>query len=371
MSKVLRRTLPSALAAILAGTTLAVIQASPAHAATWSVASTPTSGTGGFSGVDAVNSTNVWAVGGSLTARFNGTAWVAVSNPMTSSGLLGVDGSAPDNVWAVGRTGSSGPLAARWNGTSWSVASSPALPPDAVTAELAGVKTFSTTDAWAAGKYNRSSAPFSRTLIHRWNGTSWTAVPTPNPDSEINFLTDVDGAASNDVWAIGNVGFEVYGGTPRNGLVLHWDGSSWSQVSVPGTVADSSYNVPTLEDIFVRSASDIWIVGRAFSWSLFKFVSIALHWDGVSWQRSVLTTGPNDAVGFKGVAALSATQVYATGSVIAKWTGAGWSIDVSNLSGGQLGDVAATGSSTFWAVGGKYDSMAGTYNTLAYGTTNG
>jgi flagellar biosynthetic protein FliP len=50
-------------------------------------------------------------------------------------------------------------------------------------------------------------------------------------------------------------------------------------------------------------------------------VPIALHWNGSSWQRTVFNAAPNDGVGSKAVAALSSTQVYAMGSVIARWTG--------------------------------------------------
>jgi hypothetical protein len=356
----------STLAAIVIGAAAALVPASPALAATWSVVPTPASSYG-FSGVDAVNATNVWAVGGGgLAGRWNGTAWTATSTPLPGALLLGVDGSAPDNVWAVGSTGS-GTLTERWNGASWSVVPSP-NPPDATwSLQLNGVKAFSGSDAWAVGSYSAAAAPVARTVIQRWDGTAWSIVPSPNPDTEVNLLTDVDGAASNDVWAIGNLGHEIYGGTPRRGLVLHWNGSAWSQVNVPGTTSDGTINFPTLEDVFVVSANDVWIVGRAFSWTVFKIVPIALHWNGVTWQRSVLNTAPNDGTGFVGVAALSPTQVYAVGKVIARWTGAAWTLDSASVpTGGNLVDMAAVGPSTFWAVG-----SAGTGGTLAVRTTNG
>ena len=355
----------SALAAIVVGTAVALVPASPALAATWTVVPTPASSYG-FSGVDAVDASNVWAVGGGgLAARWDGTAWAATSTPVPAGWLNGVDGSAPDNVWAVGSAGT-GTLTERWNGTSWSVVASP-NPPGGTAPHLNGVKTFSGSDAWAVGSYSTSAAPIARTLIERWDGTAWSIVPSPNPDAEVNLLTDVDGAAPDDVWAIGNVGHETYGGTPRGGLVLHWNGSAWSQVNVPGTTSDGTINFPTLEDVFVVSANDVWIVGRAFSWTVFKIVPIALHWNGVTWQRSVLNTAPNDGSGFVGVAALSPTQVYAVGKVIARWTGAAWTLDSASVpTGGYLFDMAAVGPSTFWGVG-----SAGGGGTLAVRTTNG
>jgi hypothetical protein len=345
-----RRACFSALAAVLVGVAAATVPASPALAATWSVVSPPASGPSGFTGVDAVNATNVWAVGSDgLAARWNGSAWVVSTPPLAGAGLRGVDGSAADNVWAVGWAGS-GTLTQRWNGTSWGVVASPNPAGATGAPTLYGVKTFSATDAWAVGSYSTVAAPVARTLIEHWDGTSWSIVPSPNPDADVNLLTDVDGAAPNDVWAIGNVGHETYGSTPRNGLVLHWNGSAWSQVNVPGSVSDGTINFPTLEDVYVVSANDVWIVGRAFSWTVFKTVPIALHFNGVSWQRSVFNAAPNDGAGFRSVAALSSTQVYAVGQIVARWTGAAWVQESASVPG-QLSDMAAVGPSTFWAVG--------------------
>ena len=359
---------------------VAVAPAVPAQAATWSVVRTPNASNGLnlFIGVDALSATEAWAVGRAdhspqqpfirpLVARWNGGSWTIAGTPLVSGQLSGVDGSASNNVWAVG-AGDSGSLTERWNGSSWSVVPSP-NPPNAVGTSLSGVKTFSTSNAWAVGTFSTSTAPSVRTLVQRWNGTSWTVVPSPSPDPTQNLLTDVDGASANDVWAIGNRGNDGYGGTTA-GLVLHWNGSTWSQVNVPGTVSDGTFNVPTLQDVLAISANDVWIVGRAFSWIHFKVVPIALHWNGQTWQRSVMTNAPNDGQGFHGVAALSSTKVYAVGSVIARWTGTSWATESAAVPG-LLSDAAAAGPSTVWGVGWRYDPNLAQLRTLAMRTTSG
>ncbi|MEV0621749.1 hypothetical protein AB0I81_51080 [Nonomuraea sp. NPDC050404] len=368
------------LPVLLALQVAVLLPAAPAGAATWAVVATPNASNelNAFEGVDALTTTDAWAVGRAehpgqpsvrpLTARWNGSAWSIVTTPATGGRLNGVDGSAPDNVWAVG-AGTTGPLAERWNGSSWSIVPTPA-PPGALSASLSGVKTFSGTNAWAVGSYGTSAAPNTRTLIQRWNGTSWSIVPSPSPDPIRNLLTDVDGASANDVWAIGNAGDDGYGGGTVAGLVLHWDGSAWTQVNVPGAVSDGTFNLPVLQDVFARSANDVWIVGRAFSWIDFRVVPIALHWNGQTWQRSVMSTAPNDGAGFHGVAALSATQVYAVGSVVARWTGTTWAAE-SFAPGGSLSDAAAIGPSTVWGAGSRYDTGLGRFRTLAVRTTNG
>ncbi|GIE96850.1 hypothetical protein [Paractinoplanes rishiriensis] len=298
------------------------------------------------------------------------------AEPGLAGELSGVDGSSATDVWAVGsrevvQAGgaiNSGTLVERWTGGSWSVVPSPA-PPNALGARLAGVKTFSATNAWAVGSYSASTQPGNRTLIQRWNGTAWTVVPSPNPDATTNLLTDIDGASANDIWAIGNMGFDGYGGT-TTGLVLRWNGTAWSRVAVPGSESDATFSVPALHDVVAIAANDVWIVGRAFHRTLFTTMPIALHWNGSTWQRSFLTGAPNDGQGFRSVAALSPTRVYAFGSTIARWSGSAWVPEAGTLPG-LLADATATGPSTIWAAGNRYDLNAASPRTLAMRTTNG
>jgi hypothetical protein len=368
----------SFLVAIPIGTAFAMVPAGPALAATWSVVTTP-AGTSLFFGVDATSTTNAWAVGRAenapsqpftrpLVARWNGTTWSLASTPTLGGELRGVDGSAATNAFAVGSvevplgggTVTSGPLIERWNGTSWSVASSP-TPPGSTGSRLSGVKTFSTTNAWAVGQYFASSQPFLRTLVQRFDGTSWSIVPSPNPDSAKNLLTDVDGASANDVWAIGNMGDDGYGGTAV-GLVERWNGSAWSNVDVSGLFADNTISGYEFSDVVV-SGNDVWIVGTGFHRSLFAMVPFSLRWNGQVWQRSIMTSAPNS--GFNSVAAISSSQVYAFGgNGIARWNGTSWVAESATVPG-SLADGAGTGTSTVWAVG------YGSQQALAMRTTNG
>lgn len=377
-----------ALAAML-GLAASAVPADSAQAATWSPVSTPnvSSATNRFSGVDARGPNDVWAVGHAehapsrpfqrpLAARWNGTSWSAVATPALTgdASLRGVDGSSSQNVWAVGARAATGgggsvvaaPLTELWNGSSWSVRPSP-VPPNATGASLDGVKTFSATSAWAVGNQTVSSAPFTRTLIQRWNGTSWSVVPSPNPDATFNLLTDVDGAAADDVWAVGNVGRDGYGSTIA-GTVLHWNGSAWSRVAVPGAAGDATLRVPVLEDVLAISRDDVWIVGRAFHLGMLRQVPIWLHWNGTTWQYGSVAGAP--AGGFTAVTALSPTRVYAFGDVTARWNGSAWTVE-NNRAAGQFVDAAATGTGTVWGVGHKFDPATSAIRTAAVRTQNG
>jgi hypothetical protein len=374
-----RRILALSATALLLGTVGAVLPAGPAHAATWSVITTPNVSTGFnlLAGVDARGTADVWAVGRAdhssapftrpLVLRWNGTSWAPASTPALAADatLRGVDGNAANQVWAVGSVGGA-TLTERWNGTAWSAVPSP-NPAGATGAALDGVKTFSATSAWAVGSHSATTAPHGRTLIERWNGTNWAVVPSPNPDAQVNFLTDVDGATANDVWAIGNMGNDGYGGTVA-GIVLRWNGAVWSQVAVPGAAGDATLRLPVLNDVHVVSANDVWIVGRAFHFGLFRMVPIFMHWNGASWQSGFVPGAP--AGGFNGVTALSPTNVYAVGEVTARWNGTAWALEATSFPGTPV-DAAAIGTSTIWGVGYRYDPALAQYRTLAVRTTNG
>jgi hypothetical protein len=372
------------LTAALTGAAVAVMPASPALAATWTVVPTPDAGVGDnhLVGVEALAANDAWAVGRAshstqpfvrpLALRWNGTAWSVAGTPVLGGRFDAVDGSAATSVWAVGArdvdlgggTVTTHTLTERWNGTAWSVVSSP-VPPGAIGSSLSGVKAFTTsTDAWAVGTYTGPFTPSSRTLIQRWNGTSWSIVASPNPDPNRNLLVDVDGVATGDVWAIGNLGDDGYGGTNR-GVVLRWNGTAWSQATVPGTDSDGTFQLPRLDHITVASVNDVWILGQAFHLPTFTTVPFSLHWNGSTWQRAIVNGG-----GSGGPAVLGTTRTYAVGGGIARWNGTSWVAESVALPG-TLSDATATGASTVWAVGSRYDATPGRSRTLAVRTTNG
>ncbi|HEU4422556.1 MAG TPA: hypothetical protein VFR67_08435 [Pilimelia sp.] len=365
---------------------LVVVSATPALAATWSVTPTPNplAQSNRFTGVHAQSATSAWAVGWGDTggtpsvrpvvARWNGSAWSSVTSPSFNGDayLFGADGDAT-TVWAVGQAGSR-PLAERWNGSSWSVVSTP-LPSGATAGQLTGVKSLAASSAWAVGSVTMPTSPGRRTLAMRWNGTSWTIVPTPNPNSIQNLLVAVDAVAANDVWAVGNWGHDGYGGDTTEGMVLRWNGSSWTNMALPAF--DGTLRRTKLHDVVVLASNDVWVVGAAFSWTLFSTVPYVLHWNGQSWQQGTIPNAPTGE--FHAVTALSPTKVYAAGlknygqTLVARWNGSTWSQESTPSPSGSnyLVDASATGTGTVWTVGSRHDSGSWTMRTLAERTTNG
>jgi hypothetical protein len=149
----------------------------------------------------------------------------------------------------------------------------------------------------------------------------------------------VSALSSSDAWAVGGV-VTVPGGA----TTFHWNGTAWSQVSTP---ALSVFG--TLDAVSGASPNDAWAAGSTMP---ARRVHLALyeHWDGTAWS---IVPGPGATV--TGLAAVSATNVWAVGSngLVANWNGATWNAVTVPLptSSASLSGVTATSASNVWAVG--------------------
>ena len=176
----------------------------------WSLVATPDTGSGfsSLTGITAISSTDVWAVGESgdhpLIEHWDGSAWSIVTGASSGGELYGVSAGGPDDVWAVGELVSgrhSTPLIEHWNGSAWSVVPSPRgrLP----FTSLSSVSAVAPGDAWAVGAtYDKLTVTFRTFTVH-WNGSRWAAVGSPNPSREYDDLQGVTASAGGDVWAVG------------------------------------------------------------------------------------------------------------------------------------------------------------------------
>jgi hypothetical protein len=66
-------------------------------------------------------------------------------------------------------------------------------------------------------------------MIEHWDGTSWSVVPSPNPDTRgTSLLSGVAAVSVKDIYAVGEA---------ADGAVLeHWNGQKWSLVTHPSGV---------------------------------------------------------------------------------------------------------------------------------------
>ena len=183
--------------------------------------------------VSPVSPTDAWAVGNSNTnlirlLHWTGTAWTQVSRPRVSGALADVTALSSTDAWAVGQriTNTGKTLALHWNGTTWAQVASPnpGVPSSAVF--LADVSATSSSDVWAVGEYSSNGSVVKPLVLH-WNGTSWTQVASPHPPGTFGSeLLGVDALSPGDAWAVGEITGHVGNSTT---LILHWNGTAWTQ----------------------------------------------------------------------------------------------------------------------------------------------
>ncbi|MEV4179468.1 hypothetical protein [Nonomuraea sp. NPDC049709] len=230
-----------------------------------------------LTGVVAITPGDAWAVGhtGSLTGgdetalitRWQNGEWQIVPSPVvgdpgTPNRLKSVAAAGADDVWAVGeaRTASGNkPVVQHWDGQAWTVTAIPQ--PPSGSGVLSGVAVRSATEAWAVG--HASSSIAGRTVepyVLRWNGTSWSLVPTPN-DGDIGLtLSAVAVGPDGTVMATGDKRWRaVDGSVTRRSAVLRYDGTVWRIVPVPTSYlsADSSIN-----SVAISRKGEVWIAGH-------------------------------------------------------------------------------------------------------------
>ncbi|HEU5440595.1 MAG TPA: hypothetical protein VFU88_15020 [Ktedonobacterales bacterium] len=281
-----------------------------------------------------------------------------------SSPSIGVDANlaavavgGPDDLWAVGNYYTSDPttdllltLTERWNGTSWSVVPSPNVP--SVNSSLNAVAVLSPTDAWAVGGAGFGAFDSLQTLIEHWNGTSWSIVASPNP-GPLSYFTSVAALAANNVWAAGVTGTDST--SDEQTLIEHWDGNAWRVVASPNRAVPTNY----LAGISAASASDIWAVGRS---TLAQ--SLTEHWNGTSWSIVASPNVGSDTNVLWSVAAAASNDVWAVGNagsgglgqtLIEHWNGTSWSLvpgaNPNPQSSLLYGVAALAGAGQPWAVG--------------------
>jgi hypothetical protein len=343
-----------------------------------------------LNGVTCVSGSDCWAVGqyyknaGQATAyqtlieHFDGSSWNIVSSPNRNTSMSALDTnvlysiacSSASECWAIGLSqptlpaGPSRTLIERFDGTSWSIMDSPNA---SMTANnlLIGVTCTAGADCWAVGYYNNTGTNFQtyQTLIEHYDGASWTIASSANTAPVVNnYLDGVTCTASNDCWAIGftNVGGV---GTIDQTLTEHFNGTSWSVVNSPSTSPDQTN---LLRGVTCSSSTDCWAVGFYSNGN--NAQTLIEHYDGTAWT---IVNSPNtsstDSDLFTGVACVSATDCAAAGAyfngsiyqtLIEQFDRGIWNVvsspSITGSSTSFLNAVSCAATGDCWAVGYYY-----------------
>jgi hypothetical protein len=307
-----------------------------------------------------------WDRGGherGLILRFDGTRWktqqpAAVAGPIDLQAVGAVSAS---DAWIVGqrfvRTNPNGSgvehtFTLHWNGSSWSTVPSPNV--GGSDSSLHGVVAIAHDDVWAVGDWH-VDLDRTRTLILHWDGHAWHVVPSPNPAPAENFLAGASAASANDIWAVGQRASDTSGLHGRT-FAVHWNGSAWSAAPTPNAGTNNE-----LFGVTVLGPSSAWAVGQKRGGGR----TLAERWNGSHWSivpTPNVGSGPNS---LEGVAAVGPANVWAIGSVLTgglgiqsqavRWGGHAWHevpVEQTGAYDTGLGAVARIpGTTGLWAAG--------------------
>ncbi|MGO9876618.1 MAG: hypothetical protein ACLPVY_22825 [Acidimicrobiia bacterium] len=232
------------------GTTVTLIEQPTASG--WTMVPSPNppgATTSALTGVSCPNTTFCIAVGASmnktLIERWNGTTWSAVpspNHPSGSSSLASISCTGATNCMAVGNFNGGQTLIERWNGSTWTIVPSPnyALQPPFIARQdvLSSVSCAGANSCFAVGTDSNVAGGSglgskTSTLIERWNGSTWTIVPSPNPGAFVDLLSSVSCPSANSCVAAGMLNPGNGGGvnpSTEYSLIVDWNGTAWTQM---------------------------------------------------------------------------------------------------------------------------------------------
>ena len=384
--------------AAAAGTALVLGASAAFAAATWTIVTAPPTGANAtLQGVATVSDSDAWAVGfrngaantnigaKALIDNWNGTAWSQVMTPATPGNtaiLNAVSASGASDAWAVGRTqvnkSSFLALGLHWNGTAWSVSSGLSTALFGGTYSV-GVADISATDAYVIG----DNSSLASGELAQWNGSNWTHVTYPLPTSTgfPNTLNAISANGPNDVWIVGSYMIQISQTNLRyETFSLHWNGSTWSVVSMPLVSGSDTLLAYEFSSVVVNSPTDVWAVGGSGDHVIGLGGSpsntLIEHWNGAAWSI-VPSPSPGSNAGLTGVTTSNAaSSIWAAGfdtpagasqpqTLTLNWNGTTWTTVASpNAASTDILTSVATnpGAAIVWAVGDS--GPTGSFNPL-------
>ncbi len=298
----------------------------------------------------------------------------AVTRPEPGIERIGASLSAvacPSNAscFAVGGTdpqGASGKtLVERWNGSTWGIMNSPNPIGATGSTSLRGVSCPSANSCFAVGDYE---GPLGEaTLAERWQkGSAWAIMNGPAGTTPA-YLDKVSCPNTKLCFAVG-----ATGATDAN-LVERWaNGHPWSIVSGPTPSAFAG-----LTGLSCPSTTNCTAVGSSYvSTDVLTFSMWGEHWNGTSWSKSALPDPTGTSFVLNQVSCPSTTNCTAVGAyaptfadltlseqLVEHWNGTRWSIVVPNpsyfpSSGLPLSGVSCPNTTYCIAVGAEHEELA-------------
>jgi hypothetical protein len=194
---------------------------------------------------------------------------------VTGSDLWAIDASSPDNVWAVGRAFIGDNGGQQALVLHWDGSSWEEI--GRPDFPLTDVAVVSAKDVWGIG------GDIDQAKIFHWDGTRWSEMAHQDPPGAS--FAGIDAQSTNDVWVVGTkFGQEYAPDTVENDtLIEHWNGTQWSVLASPNPMRRSNW----LGGVAALSPSDVWATGHSEGHSespAGQAETLTLHWDGQTWS---------------------------------------------------------------------------------------
>jgi hypothetical protein len=194
-------------------------------------------------------------------------------------------------------------------GTDPSAQVTPPTPVGATSSALGAVDCATTTSCVAVGNYHDAEGRRNG-LAMKWNGSSWTAAATPEPEGTIaSYLNGVACSSSSDCVAVGG---RLDAEGELSPLALHWNGSTWS---VTSPASPGGFLEGELAAVSCSSSSDCAAVGEYVDAEGVPH-PLAMHWSGSAW--TTIAVGGAESGSPLGLTAVScvAGECFAIGSYL-------------------------------------------------------
>jgi hypothetical protein len=198
-----------------------------------------------------------------LFLHWDGQQWhvasqAALPTEMDQPNLAGVTAVAVDDAWAIGEAifnQKPMQLIEHWNGRQWRQVQASSLGSQA--SSLNSLAAFSANDVWVLGQsWEDPNLSTVKPLIEHWDGAQWRIMP--NPPDLVNYLSDITVRAANEVWVVGSTSGGKSGQVSVT-LVERWDGKTWSVV--PSANASTQCQNELFGLTTVPGSDMLWAVG--------------------------------------------------------------------------------------------------------------
>jgi hypothetical protein len=219
-----------------------------------------------------------------LIEQWDGSAWSVMTAPsgLPSSDLFGVSCASSTSCFAVGDYGNGigRALTLVWNGTMWSQVR-PRAGINSQSVQLDGVSCADSTDCLSVGRYDENtSTSLERTIAETWQAPLVTFTRSRNPSSVNAAELWSDSCTSSTYCLAAGQAETNSSGTHMKTLIERWNGSTWKIIATPADGTSKSFRFLAISCV---NATDCFAVGDNAQHSP-NLTTLAERWNGHHWR---------------------------------------------------------------------------------------